>query len=128
MDLFSTLDEALEFLEDCGFDASRAELLENAGRLAEAAECHLSEGRLVKALDLLLEDSSSPSSRKRAEECLVEGFWQQLSFRLVVNDAYNPGSELGELYAISARMLQKQVLSEKGCDEVWLFAFNSECR
>lgn len=42
--LFATLEEELEFLDDCGMDIAQATLLESLGRVAEAAEIHALEG------------------------------------------------------------------------------------
>lgn len=118
IDLFESFDDALEFMEDCGFDADRATLLENAGRLAEAAEYHIAEGRSIQGIKLLLRDASA-QSKGRAENCLLHGLWQHLSFGLVARpEAELSTSTLGDLLAISTKMMDQQMLSPKGHDEV----------
>lgn len=42
--LFTSYEEELEFLDDCGMDIAHATLLESTGRIVEAAEIHLLEG------------------------------------------------------------------------------------
>ena len=105
-------------MEDCGFDADRAKLLEDAGRFAEAAEVHISEGRVPDGIELLLRDASDQAKLK-AESCLLAGLWQELSFGLVLRtDAELSTSTLGRLLVISTKMMDRQMLSPKGHDEV----------
>lgn len=94
--LFDTLDDALEFMEDYGFDVARATLLERDGRLTEAAELHLVEGRLLQAIELLMQDWENENSRQRAEECILSGLWGYLSFGVTPKEGYEQ-SDLGRL-------------------------------
>ncbi|KAI0757657.1 hypothetical protein C8Q80DRAFT_1092486 [Daedaleopsis nitida] len=76
--LFEDDEEALEYMDDYGLDASRATLLERLGRFSEAAECCLQEGERLKAIELLVRDHSQLSTT-RAAECILDGLWQLLS-------------------------------------------------
>ena len=117
--LFDSSDDVLEFMEDYGFDVARTTLLEQLGRLSEAAELHLAEGRVVRAIELFLRDNVDRSARRRAEECLLDGFWRLLSFGLTVKpDVDLSGSLLDDLLQLSNKMVGRSVLSLKGVDEV----------
>ena len=67
-------------MEDYGFEVARASLLESSGRLSEAAELHLLEGRPVKAIQLFLQDQGIEAAYQRAQECILSGLWQHMSF------------------------------------------------
>jgi hypothetical protein len=98
------MEEALEFMEDYGFDVARATLLESSGRLSEAAELHLVEGRPVKAIQLFMRDwdmNHKLHSRQRAEACVLHGLWQHLTFASVVQDGYEK-TELGDLLKVAS--------------------------
>ncbi len=118
--LFSSLDDALEFMDDYGFDTARATLLEGIGRIAEAAELHLAEGRTIIAIRLFIQDSQNAASKQRAEECLLEGLWKHLSFSLVPRPGLDiSDSPLGELLTLSNQMRDAGgSLSMKAQDEV----------
>ncbi|GJE94213.1 hypothetical protein PsYK624_103810 [Phanerochaete sordida] len=94
--LFPTVDDALEFMDDYGFDVARATLLEQSGRFAEAAELHLEEGRPLQAIHLFVRDWDDHHSRRRAEECVLHGLWGYLSFGVTAKDGYEK-SDLGRL-------------------------------
>ncbi|THG96062.1 hypothetical protein EW026_g5704 [Hermanssonia centrifuga] len=121
--LFSSLDDALEFMDDYGFDTARATLLEGIGRIAEAAELHLAEGRTIIAIRLFIQDSQNAASKQRAEECLLEGLWKHLSFSLVPRPGLDiSDSPLGELLTLSNQMRDAGgSLSMKAQDEVLMF-------
>ncbi|CAA7264670.1 unnamed protein product [Cyclocybe aegerita] len=77
--LFDTIDDQLEYLEDFDLDVSRAALLENLGRFREAAEVHLDEGRTFDAIRLFLMDENEDSIL-RGQDCIVRGLWEHASF------------------------------------------------
>lgn len=109
-------------MEDYGFDVARASLLENSGRLPEAAELHLLEGRSLKAIQLFMRDWEErhiEQSRLRAEECVLHGLWQQLSFNVVPPESYE-NSDLGALLeaADKVRTKSKNRLSKNTEDKV----------
>ena len=104
-------------MEDYGFQVARADLLEKAGRLHDAAELHLSEGRAIKAIELFAKDAQSEVSRRRAEECLLNGLWRHLSLGVVIKPEANLSqSIIGDLLSWAQRM--EKVLSPKALDEV----------
>lgn len=84
--LFESFDDALEFMEDYGFEIARASLLESSGRLSEAAELHLLEGRPIKAIQLFLQDQSDEAAYQRAQDCILSGLWQHMSFSVTPKD------------------------------------------
>ncbi|KAK0207964.1 hypothetical protein DFS33DRAFT_396866 [Desarmillaria ectypa] len=78
--LFDSLEEELEYLEERDLDIALAELLETTGRLSEAAELHYSEGRREEAIGLFLREAENKSALRRAQECILEGLWHKISF------------------------------------------------
>ncbi|TFK51882.1 hypothetical protein OE88DRAFT_1699141 [Heliocybe sulcata] len=79
-ELFGSVDEQLDFMEEFGFDDARADVLESMKRFAEAGEVHLMEGRISDGMRALLKDQSSVLSVQRAKECLVDCFWRAFAF------------------------------------------------
>ncbi len=57
--LFDSLEEELEYLEERDLDIALADLLESMGRLSEAAELHYSEGRREEAIELFLRETEN---------------------------------------------------------------------
>lgn len=104
-------------MDDYGFDIARASVLEQSGRKSEAAEIHLAEGRPVKAIELFMEDWEDDVSRRRAEECLLDALWQQLSFAMD-SKATLEDSSLRELLTVAAKMNTLAKLSANTIDEV----------
>jgi hypothetical protein len=51
--LFSSDEDALEFLEDYDMDEARAEMLKESGRDLESAGIHAKEGDMLKAVEIL---------------------------------------------------------------------------
>ncbi|KAK0444957.1 uncharacterized protein EV420DRAFT_1721599 [Desarmillaria tabescens] len=78
--LFDSLEEELEYLEERDLDIALAELLESMGRLSEAAELHYSEGRREEAIELFLREAENESALRRAQECILEELWHRVSF------------------------------------------------
>ncbi|TDL28963.1 hypothetical protein BD410DRAFT_818373 [Rickenella mellea] len=112
--LFSTHDEALEYMEDYCADSDRAAFLEAIGRNNEAAELHLSEGRTLEAIRLLLADRTTAD---RAIRCILDGLWARfpLGAHPDIHDA-----TVDQLLAFGERVDKKYVTPE-GQAELALF-------
>ncbi|KAK0245294.1 hypothetical protein EDD85DRAFT_13428 [Armillaria nabsnona] len=78
--LFDSLEEELEYLEERALDNARAVLLETMGRFSEAAELHYSMGRREAAIELFLRETDNKDALPRAEECILEELWRRISF------------------------------------------------
>ncbi len=78
--LFDSLEEELEYLEERDLDIALADLLESMGRLSEAAELHYSEGRREEAVELFLRETENKNALRRAQECILEELWHRISF------------------------------------------------
>lgn len=116
--LFSEFDEALEFMEDYGFNVARVTLLEQYGRFVEAADIHLGEGRTVQAVRLFLKDSSH-ESKERAESSLMLGLWRELSFGTSLGSETSVArSPLGELLTFSSEIKSQFSFTPRTSDEV----------
>ena len=79
-DLFSGLEEELEFVRDCDLDIAEVNILVEGGRLREAAELHVREDRVLDAVDVLLKDKNSGESTQMAAQKLLDALWSILSF------------------------------------------------
>ncbi|KAL5535095.1 hypothetical protein ACEPAF_3188 [Sanghuangporus sanghuang] len=80
VETFDSHENALEFLEDFGLDVARAMVLEKFGRIHEAADLLFTEGQSEKAVRLLLEDTQSHDSLRRAVDYLLTGLWNRYPF------------------------------------------------
>ena len=112
--LFPTLNDALEYMEDYGFDVARADLLEKAGKLVEAAELHIMEGRTIRAIELLLQDPDDARAIPRAIGYIRDGLWKCLSFGVkpsVCREA--PDSILDHLIRLAEEVMQSSSLPQK---------------
>ncbi|KAH9949529.1 hypothetical protein B0H21DRAFT_728406 [Amylocystis lapponica] len=120
-DLFESDKEALDYMDDYGFDMSRASYLEELGRPAEAAEVHLAEGRTLEAIELFSRDSQDPRSVFRASQCLLDGLWSHLSFGIKPSPDPESGSDSlrGLLRLLPALDVAK--LDGRARDEVLMF-------
>ena len=78
--LFDSVEEQLEYLEDFDLDSSKAAVLENLGKFQDAAEIHLAEGRTTEAIRLFLIDKSNEESIARGRICILQGLWEKASF------------------------------------------------
>lgn len=78
--LFDSVEEQLEYLEDFDLDFSKAAVLENLGKFQDAAEIHLAEGRTTEAIRLFLSDKSNEESIARGRTCILQGLWEKASF------------------------------------------------
>lgn len=80
-DLFSSDEDAIEFLEDYDLDEARAEMLKDSGRVLESAEIHANEGDMLKAVETLATSSVHNDDRARPMiEYLLAGLWRGLTF------------------------------------------------
>ena len=119
--LFPTLDDALEYMEDYGFDVARADLLETAGKLVEAAELHLAEGRTIRAIELLLQDPADPRALPRAIKYILEGLWKCLPFGVKPSASRElPNCMLDPLLRLVDEVMDSPSLSEHDRTEVSL--------
>ena len=78
--LFDSVEEQLEYLEDFDLDFSKAAVLENLGKFQDAAEIHLAEGRTTEAIRLFLIDKGNEESIARGRTCILQGLWEKASF------------------------------------------------
>ncbi|RXW14070.1 hypothetical protein EST38_g11783 [Candolleomyces aberdarensis] len=87
MTLFESIEELLQYLEDnILLDDCHAAVLADLGRYQEAADIHLSEGRTMEAIDVLLDDKENEESRRRANDCILQGLWETTSFSQRIKD------------------------------------------
>jgi hypothetical protein len=85
--LFSSDEEQLEYLEDnILLDDCHAAVLAELGRRQEAAEIHLAEGRTMEAIATLLDDEENEESKRRANDCILQGLWESTSFSQKIKD------------------------------------------
>ncbi|KAJ7171712.1 hypothetical protein C8R43DRAFT_1231226 [Mycena crocata] len=120
--LFTSYEEALEYLEDRGLDIAHASLLESLGRFSDAAEIHLEEGRTFEAIKLFLRDRNNENAMRRGIQCILQGFWQRISFAVSPDDD-DPSVSL--LLTLAAKA-DVSFLSENDRNE--LAMFQSICR
>ena len=105
--LFENIEDALDCMEEYGFDMARAELLEKAGKVVDAAELHLLEGRTIKAINLLLQDRVDERALPRAIKYLLDALWECLPFGAkpsAVRDS--PDSILDSLLQVADAVIQ----------------------
>ncbi|KAH9949530.1 hypothetical protein B0H21DRAFT_881892 [Amylocystis lapponica] len=117
-ELFESDQEALEYMDDYGFNIARISLLKKLGRYAEAAEIHLEEGRTIEAIHLFLRDKQNTQSVRRASRSLLDGMWRNLSFGVDPNsDLASSNTTLRDLRPFLDG-LDITDLDEQTCDEV----------
>ncbi|RXW16510.1 hypothetical protein EST38_g9345 [Candolleomyces aberdarensis] len=87
--LFESVDEQLQYLEDnILLDDCHAAVLAKHGKHQEAAEIHMKEGRTMEAIDALLDDKKNElESRRRANDWIFQGLWENTSFSRKIEDA-----------------------------------------
>ncbi|KAF9067282.1 hypothetical protein BDP27DRAFT_1328979 [Rhodocollybia butyracea] len=116
--LFESLEDQLEYLEDRDMDIARAALLVAHSRTREAAELHLVEGRVLEAIDLFIRDTGSKESEGRAAECILDGFWQKITFASEEQPTQDP--DLPKLFELVKRIDQSSLTSNYR-DEIAMF-------
>ncbi|KAJ7451097.1 hypothetical protein FB451DRAFT_1566339 [Mycena latifolia] len=115
--LFSSYEEALEYLEERGLDIAHATLLESLGRFSDAAEVHLEEGRTFEAIELFLRDQNNEHSIHRGTRCILQGLWERISFA-ASPDEKDPSVAL--LLSLAAKA-QASSLSDNDRNEISMF-------
>ncbi|KAJ3514932.1 hypothetical protein NLJ89_g2078 [Agrocybe chaxingu] len=116
--LFDTIDDQLEYLEDFDLDVSRAALLENLGRFREAAEVHLDEGRTLDAIRLFLMDENEDSIL-RGQDCIVRGLWEHASFGVNLSERKE---EVARLLALASNSKHTETAPKStAADELAMF-------
>jgi hypothetical protein len=117
--LFKSVEEQLEYLEDFDLDVSRAALYEKINDYPAAAAIHLAEGRTFDAIKLFLKDSSNQTSILRGKDCILRGLWENLSFGTKLTERQD---EVGKLLSLASNSLKPQEgVDSKVGDEVSLF-------
>ncbi|KAH8096882.1 hypothetical protein BXZ70DRAFT_944950 [Cristinia sonorae] len=76
MKLFSTVDDAITYMEEYDFEDALLITLSKSMRLAAAAELQLSRGNIAEAISLLLQDKTNPRSSQKAHRILVDNLWR----------------------------------------------------
>jgi hypothetical protein len=102
-------------MEDYDLDVARATVLEKIGRYLDAAELHLMEGRTLEAIRVLIADTGNQNSMRKANECLLEGLWKNLSF--AVPPSHQQNSVSSQLFKLAAG-LNQDLLTTSGRNEV----------
>ncbi|KAK0506583.1 hypothetical protein EDD18DRAFT_36674 [Armillaria luteobubalina] len=79
-ELFDSIEEEVEYLEERDLDLALVDVLVGEGRFSEAAELHYSEGRKEQAIELFLRQTEDKAALRRAQECILEELWHKISF------------------------------------------------
>ncbi|KIM48469.1 hypothetical protein M413DRAFT_440213 [Hebeloma cylindrosporum] len=118
--LFDSVEEQLEYLEDFDLDFSKAAVLENLGKFQDAAEIHLAEGRTTEAIRLFLIDQSNEESIARGRTCILQGLWEKASFN---TRSLNRSEQVVELLklASSVNTQSKTIIDPLVNDELEMF-------
>ncbi|KAH9487237.1 TPR and ankyrin repeat-containing protein 1 [Psilocybe cubensis] len=78
--LFETVEDEIEYLEDRNLDMAQVDLYLMLGRRIDAVDIHLKEGRFLEAVDLIIEGVNLDSNTsQRAAHYILQGLWQNLS-------------------------------------------------
>ena len=121
--LFNSVDEELEYLENFDLDVSRAAVLEKLHKYEEAAEIHLLEGRTLEAIRLLLMDVNNQAAILRGNACILQGLWEHLSFGM---KRFNKPEEVARLLALASKIKSSDLLEaasvDEVCDTLYLFS------
>lgn len=115
IELFSSEDDALDFLENYDLDEARATVLQSRGKILDAAEAHAKEGRVLEAVRVLLDvDAPSIEESRMAIRYVLAGLWKRMSFgvRFRTSDTITMS-----LLQISS-MLDPNAMKEDDVDEV----------
>ncbi|KAH6917671.1 hypothetical protein BKA70DRAFT_1139349 [Coprinopsis sp. MPI-PUGE-AT-0042] len=116
--LFDSVEEQLEYLEDnVLLDECHAEVLIELGRYQDAADVHLAEGRTLEAIQTLLRDEVSEVSAKRANGCILQGLWQNVSFAMIIRKESEGALRMLDL----AAKMNADLLSPSERDELAMF-------
>ncbi|TFK51884.1 hypothetical protein OE88DRAFT_1483274 [Heliocybe sulcata] len=118
VDLFDSSKEELRFMEDYGFDDTRADILESMGRFVEAGEVHLAAGRLTDGIKVLLKAPSDRGAVQRAKDCLLDCFWDTFSLDRDHGEEEQHSSSLEQLLRWAADL---EHLTGASDDEISMF-------
>jgi tetratricopeptide (TPR) repeat protein len=77
-------DDAVRVIRDYRQEVD--EELAELGTHQEAAQIHMAEGRTMEAIDALLDDKKNEQSKRRANECILRGLWENTSFSRRIED------------------------------------------
>jgi hypothetical protein len=130
--LFSSVDEELEYLEDFDLDISRAAVLEKLHKYEAAAEIHLREGRTLEAIRLFLIDENNQAAIQRGNVCILQGLWEHVSFGV---KKFCKPEEVARLLTLASKIKSSDLLDTAAVDEVrdilylcfWKFAKGVFC-
>ena len=81
--LFQDVEEHLEYLEDFGFESSKASLLESLERWDDLAHLHTQNGRHLEAIPCWLRQGTGVS-RTKAVNALFDWLWQNFPLGAIV--------------------------------------------
>jgi hypothetical protein len=114
--LFSSVDEALEFLKDRKLEEARVKLLTELDRVLEAAEIHAKNRKLVQAIETL---SASTTRSAKHEQQMIEYLLRGLrrGFTLGMTPTPSTSPTLFKLLALVDR-LDESATAGQGFDEV----------
>lgn len=114
---FKSVEEQLEYLEDnVVLDECHADVLIELKRYNEAADVHIKEGRTTEAIEVLVLDTGSQDSSRRANGYILQGLWQNISFAMKIEDSNAAALQLLSL----ACKINSDMLSPTQKDEVCL--------
>ena len=113
-DLFSSEEDALEFLEDYDLDEARAEMLKESGRVLESARIHANEGDMLKAVVTLTTSAVQSVDHVRpAIEYLLAGLWQGLTFGALPSSTPIVSELLGLAGGLDRSAMTQQEVNEE---------------
>ena len=112
--LFSSGEDALEFLEDYGLDEAHVKLLGELDRIPEAADIHAQNGDILKAVGMLTASAVHNVDHARpAIKFVLAGLRQDLTLRAPPTQ----NSIVSKLLGFANR-LDKSVMTKQDIDEV----------
>ena len=105
--LFDSLEEAVEYTEDFGFDKAQADILvDHMNQPTDAAELHFREGRIFAAFDLLLE---SPATYAKCLQYIISELRRLVSCGVKPEDV---AEEAAHLFSYVERISEAYQLTE----------------
>ena len=114
--MFSSDEDALEFLEDYDLDEARAEMLKESGKVLESARIHAEEGDMLKAVETLTTSTvQSVDYVRPAIEYLLTGLWRGLT----IGASPSSAPIVSELLGLAGR-LERSAMTQQEVDEVSL--------
>ncbi|KAF9647525.1 hypothetical protein BDM02DRAFT_3187952 [Thelephora ganbajun] len=122
--LFSSDDQALVFLEDYDLDEARATVFQSRGKALEAAEAHAKDGRVLEAVEVLLERAAPSTKESRmAVRYVLAGLWKRMSFGVGFRKS---DTSTTSLLQISFR-LDSSAMTDDEVDELSMFKSIAAC-